>query len=114
MAVVAEAVTRAGGVAVCAAVAPLDAARSAARRRIEAWGPFILIHLSTPLAVCEQRDRQTLYRDARLGRLSRLSGVTHIYETPGDPDLTIDTSHISMEQASCMVMRRLIREGLVS
>jgi sulfate adenylyltransferase len=113
MAVVAGEVTRGGGVALCAAVAPFDGARGAARRRIAPWGRFILVYLSTPLAVCEQRDRQALYRDARLGRVSCLTGVTHVYEAPRDADITLDTSLTTIEASTDLVMLRLRREGLV-
>jgi len=111
--VVAEEIVRAGGVAVCAAVAPLRKARDAARRRIEPWGRYLLIHLSTPLAVCEQRDRQALYRDARLGRIARLTGVTHDLEPPLDADLVVDTSLLTIEASTDLVMRRLSSDRLI-
>jgi sulfate adenylyltransferase len=114
IAVVAEEVTRNGGIALCAAVAPLDDSRERARRRIERWGRFILVHLSTPLAVCEQRDRQDLYRDARLGVVERLTGVTHPYEKPQRPDLAHDTSDTAIDESVRLIMLYLHREGLVS
>lgn len=114
IAVVAEDVTRNGGIALCAAVAPFDDPRERARRRIERWGRFILVHLSTPLAVCEQRDRQDLYRDARLGVVERLTGMTHPYEKPHRPDLTLDTSNTTISASILLVMMYLHREGLVS
>jgi sulfate adenylyltransferase len=111
---VAEDVTQNGGIALCAAVAPLDHSRERARRRIERWGRFILVYLSTPLAVCEQRDRQDLYRDARLGVVERLTGVTHPYEIPQRPDLTHDTSNTTISESVLLTMLYLHREGLVS
>jgi sulfate adenylyltransferase len=113
IAVVAEDVTRNGGIALCAAVAPLADSRERARRRIERWGRFFLVYLSTPLAVCEQRDRQDLYRDARLGVVERLTGVTHPYEIPQRPDLTLDTSSATIDDSVLLTMLYLQREGLV-
>jgi sulfate adenylyltransferase len=114
IAVVAEELTRNGGIALCAAVAPFDDPRERARRRIERWGRFILVYLSTPLMVCEQRDRQDLYRDARLGVVERVTGVTHRYEKPYWPDLIIDTTNTTISASILLVMLYLHREGLVS
>jgi len=104
---VAEEVTRAGGIAICAAIAPNEQLRRRVREAIERWGAFILVHVSTPLAVCERRDCNGLYRQARAGLLDGLTGVTDAYEAPEWSDLEIDTSDIPVETAVEAVIRYL-------
>jgi sulfate adenylyltransferase len=111
--VVAAEVARSGGVALCAAVAPFEAQRERARQRIARAGRFLLVYLSTPLQVCERRDRAELYRGARSGVVERLTGVTHSYQAPLRPDLVLDTSALSLAASVLAVMDLLRREGLV-
>lgn len=88
----------AGVVALCALVSPLAAQREAARSIVGAEG-FLEIHVATPLKVCEQRDPKGLYRRAREGRLPGLTGVDGAYEAPVRPDLRLDTSTLTVDQA---------------
>lgn len=111
---VAKEVTRAGGVALCAAIAPREELRARARKAIEHWGAFVLVYLSTPLSVCEGRDVNGLYRMARNGALDCLTGVTDPYEIPERADLTIDTSHVGVEAAVSLIVDYLQAKGLVS
>jgi sulfate adenylyltransferase len=113
MAQAAAQITRAGGVAVCAAVAPSEHIRERARRAIETSGRFILVYLSTPLRVCEERDCKGLYRSARAGLIGRLTGITAPYEIPLHPNLTIDTSVISVDAAVGFIVRYLRSEALI-
>jgi sulfate adenylyltransferase len=113
IAAAAEEITRAGGVAVCAEIAASDRLRERTRKTIEKWGRFFLIYVSTPLAVCEQRDCNGLYRQARAGLLDCLTGITDPYEAPEHPDVTIDTSNISVETAVYSIMQYLRTEMLV-
>jgi sulfate adenylyltransferase len=89
---VASEVTRHGGFAICAPIAPNEATRRSVRRQISALGGFVLVHVSTPLAVCETRDRKGLYAKARAGLIPKFTGVSDPYEAPADAELTIDTS----------------------
>jgi sulfate adenylyltransferase len=89
---VAGEVVRHGGTVVVAAIAPYEAAREQARALVEAHGRFVLVHLSTPLEVCEQRDVKGLYARARAGELPAFTGVSDPYEPPLAPELVIDTS----------------------
>ena len=89
---VASLIAQAGGVVVCAPIAPYDKTRKEVRAMIEAVGRFVLIHVSTPLEVCEARDRKGLYARARSGQLTNFTGIDAPYEIPGDADLHIDTS----------------------
>jgi sulfate adenylyltransferase len=112
IAFVAAEAARHGGLALCCAIAPYTQARSAARALARAaGGDFLLVHVSTPLEVCEQRDRKGLYSKARNGKLASLTGVDDPYEEPTDADLALDTSHISPEDAVDAVLRYLATEG---
>jgi adenylyl-sulfate kinase len=89
---VAGEVVKHGGTVVVAAIAPYEAARREARQLVEEHGRFVLVHLSTPLEVCEERDVKGLYAKARAGELRGFTGVSDPYELPVDPELVIDTS----------------------
>jgi sulfate adenylyltransferase len=108
---VASEITRCGGVALCAAIAPYDAARRTVRTMVEAAGGYLLVHVSTPLDVCEQRDTKGLYAKARAGLVQQFTGISDPYEPPHDADLTIDTTHMSLESASDRILALLIERG---
>jgi sulfate adenylyltransferase len=110
---VASEITRHGGIAICAPIAPYDAARREVRAMIEPHGGFLLVHVATALEVCEQRDRKGLYAKARAGLLKDLTGVSDPYETPTDAELTIDTSVIELEQAAELILRHLEEEDFL-
>jgi hypothetical protein len=80
---------------------------------IEGIGGFILVYVSTPLEVCEQRDRKGLYAKARAGLLPRFTGVSDPYEAPADADIVIDTRIESAEQAACRVIDHLRMRGFL-
>jgi sulfate adenylyltransferase len=96
---VAGEVVKHGGTVVVAAIAPYEAAREEARQLVGKHGRFVLVHLSTPLEVCEQRDVKGLYARARAGDLPGFTGVSDPYETPERPDLVIDTSVTPLPEA---------------
>ena len=108
---VASEVTRHGGACICANIAPYDAARKQARAMVEALGGFVLVHVSTPLSVCESRDPKGLYARARAGLLNAFTGVSDPYEKPTDADITIDTSNMSPNDAAEMILRFLKQRG---
>lgn len=94
-----------GGVAVCSPIAPFDATRREVRALAAARGAhFVLIHISTPLAECERRDRKGLYARARAGEIPDFTGISAPYEVPTDADLVIDTSTVSIDAARDRVM----------
>jgi adenylyl-sulfate kinase len=107
IAFVAAEVVKHGGCVISAAIAPYDAARRAARQRIERVGRFVLVHLSTPIAVCEARDVKGLYARARLGEILQFTGVSDVYEAPTDAELTIDTSSSSVADAVAAIQHHL-------
>ena len=88
----------AGVIALSALVSPLAVQRAMARD-IVGVSRFVEIHVATPLAVCEQRDPKGLYQRARQGTLKGLTGVDGLYEPPAHPDLRLDTSTGSIDDA---------------
>lgn len=97
---VASLVARHGGVAVAAPIAPFTSTRRRVRELAEAAGAvFLLVYISTPLEVCEARDRKGLYAKARAGELPDFTGISSPYEVPEDADIVIDTSVVSVEDA---------------
>lgn len=98
---------RHGGIAVCAPIAPFEAMRIEMRRRVEEVGRFLLVHVSTPLEVCEERDRKGLYAKARAGEIPAFTGISDPYEIPPRPDLTIDASVVSPDDAVDRILAAL-------
>jgi len=108
---VAAEITRNGGVAICAPIAPYAATRGAVREMAEAAnGGFLEIHVATPLEECERRDRKGLYAKARAGLIKGFTGIDDPYETPEAPELRIDTTDCTVEEAAQKVLLKL--EGL--
>jgi sulfate adenylyltransferase len=110
---VASEITKNGGLAICAPIAPYDATRKAVRSMIEPLGGFVLVHLSTPLEVCEQRDRKGLYAKARAGLVPEFTGVSDPYEAPDDAEVVIDTKDLTPEEGVQKIILYLEREGFI-
>lgn len=110
---VASEITKHGGIAICAPIAPYTATRRAVRDMIEPWGGFIEIHVATSVEVCESRDRKGLYAKARAGLIPEFTGVSDPYEIPEKPELAIDTAQCSVEEAVQMVVLKLEHEGFL-
>ena len=104
---VAGEVVKHGGTVVVAAIAPYEAAREEARALVERHGRFVLVHLSTPLEVCESRDVKGLYAKARAGGIPGFTGIDDPYEPPGRAELVIDTSVTPLAESV-----RLIRAAI--
>jgi sulfate adenylyltransferase len=110
---VASEITRNGGIAICAPIAPYDLLRKEVREMIGACGGFILVHLSTPIDVCEARDRKGLYAKARAGLVQNFTGVSDPYEVPTDSEVVIDTSTMTPEEAAQEIFLHLERQGYI-
>ena len=108
---VAAEVARHGGIAICAPIAPYAAARARVRELVSQVGDFLLIHVATPVEVCEARDRKGLYAKARAGLIGQFTGVSDPYEEPDDADLVIDTSVLTRQEASQAVLSLLTSGG---
>jgi sulfate adenylyltransferase len=108
---VAAEVARHGGIAICAPIAPYAAARARVRQMVSEVGDFFLIHVATPVEVCEARDRKGLYAKARAGLIGSFTGVSDPYEEPADAELVIDTSVVSRTEAVQAVLGMLTSGG---
>jgi len=110
---VAAEITKNGGIAICAPIAPYDSVRKEVRQTVEPGGGFVLVHVATPIETCEERDRKGLYAKARAGILKEFTGISDPYEVPADADLSIDTTQMSPEEAAQEILLFLEREGYV-
>ncbi len=108
-------IARHGGVAICSPIAPFASTRQAVRQMVEeAGGDFLLVHIATPLAECERRDRKGLYAKARRGEIPEFTGISSPYEEPTDADLVIDTTGRTIESAVGDVLSLLQQSGHLS
>jgi sulfate adenylyltransferase len=110
---VASIITKNGGIAICAPIAPYDEVRRQVRSMIEPVGGFILVHVAPPVDVCEQRDRKGLYAKARVGLIKEFTGISDPYEEPTDADVVINTADLSPEEAAQEIILHLEREGFI-
>jgi sulfate adenylyltransferase len=110
---VASEITKNGGIAICAPIAPYDSVRKQVRHMIEPYGGFILVHIATPVETCEQRDRKGLYAKARAGIIKEFTGISDPYEAPADAEVTIDTAELTAEEAAQEIILHLEREGFI-
>jgi sulfate adenylyltransferase len=110
---VASEITKNGGIAICAPIAPYDATRKHVRSIIELYGGFILVHISTSVETCEQRDRKGLYAKARAGILKEFTGISDPYEEPKDAEVVINTADLTAEEAAQQIFLHLEREGFI-
>jgi sulfate adenylyltransferase len=110
---VASEITKNGGIAICAPIAPYQSVRREVREMIQPEGGFILVHVATPIEVCESRDRKGLYAKARAGIIKEFTGISDPYENPTDADVIIDTTRLSAEEAAQQIILHLEREGYV-
>jgi len=110
---VASEIAKNGGIAVCAPIAPYDRIRKEVREMIEPVGGFVLVHVATPVEVCEQRDRKGMYAKARAGILKEFTGVSDPYEKPNDAEITIDTTDLSPQECVQSIILHLEKEGYI-
>jgi sulfate adenylyltransferase len=96
---------------VCAPIAPYASVRAEVRRLVERHGGFVLIHVATPIEECERRDRKGLYAKARAGVIPAFTGVSDPYEVPDDADLALDTTDLTIAEATDRVLRLLVDAG---
>ncbi len=89
---VASEITKNGGIAICAPIAPYRKDRDANRRLISKFGGYIEVYVSTSLEKCEERDAKGLYKLARSGKLKKFTGISDPYEIPKNPDIVVNSS----------------------
>ncbi|HZR66096.1 MAG TPA: bifunctional sulfate adenylyltransferase/adenylylsulfate kinase [Terriglobales bacterium] len=110
---VASEITKNGGIAICAPIAPYDSVRKQVRQMIEPHGGFVLVHIATPLETCEQRDRKGLYAKARAGIVKEFTGISDPYEVPTDAEVVINTAELSAAEAAQEIILHLEQQGFI-
>jgi sulfate adenylyltransferase len=111
---VANEIAKHRGIGITALIAPYQADRQHVRNLVSQHGGFVEIYISTPLSVCEERDVKGLYKLAREGKIPQFTGISDPYEAPLNPELTMDTSNMSLEEASQTIIDYLGKEGYLS
>ncbi len=110
---VASEITKNGGIAICAPIAPYTATRRAVREMIEAYGAFIEVHVATSIDECERRDRKGLYKLAREGKIKEFTGISDPYEVPANPELRVETENVDVDNCAHQVILKLESMGLI-
>lgn len=110
---VASEITKNGGIAICAPIAPYTATRRAVREMIEAYGAFVEVHVATSLEECERRDRKGLYKLAREGKIKEFTGISDPYEEPQTPELRVQTEDTDVDNCAHQVLLKLEAMGLI-
>ncbi len=110
---VASEITKNGGIAICAPIAPYASTRRTVREMIEAYGAFVEVHVATSLEECERRDRKGLYKLAREGKIKEFTGISDPYDVPENPELRLDTENVEVDHCAHQVLLKLEQMGLV-
>jgi len=103
-------ISNAGGIVISAPIAPYQESRDFSRQVCSEVGGFVEIWISTPVSTCSKRDRKGLYAKAEQNQI-KLTGVNDPYENPIKPEITIDTTDISIENACNIIIDYLTKEG---
>ena len=111
---VASEITKNGGIAICAPIAPYTATRRAVREMVEQFGAFIEVHIATSVEECERRDRKGLYKLAREGKIKEFTGISDPYEAPVTPELRLDTESVEVDHCAHQVILKLEQMGLIT
>jgi len=110
---VASRLTRQGGAVIVSAISPYEETRQKAREMVEAYGPFVEVHVDASVEVCAQRDVKGLYAKAFSGEIKEFTGVSDPYEAPGSPELRVDTESTTPEESAQQILGKLAEMGLV-
>ena len=110
---VASEITKNGGIAICAPIAPYTSTRRAVREMVEAGGAFIEVHVATTLEECERRDRKGLYKLAREGKIKEFTGISDPYEAPENAELRVQTEGVDVDHVAHQVLLKLESMGLI-
>jgi adenylylsulfate kinase len=104
-----------GLIAMTSFISPYRKDRDAVRAlHVEGKMPFIEVYVATPIATCEQRDPKGLYKKARAGQLKNFTGVDDPYEEPKQPELTLDATSISPQEATVILLQYLEKQGILA
>lgn len=110
---VASEITKNGGIAICAPIAPYTATRRAVREMVETFGAFVETHVATSIEECERRDRKGLYKLAREGKIKEFTGISDPYEAPTQAELVVDTENVDVDHCAHQVLLKLEQMGLI-
>ena len=110
---VASEITKNGGIAICAPIAPYATTRRAVREDIEGFGAFIEIHVATSIEECERRDRKGLYKLARAGKIKEFTGISDPYDVPTNPEMSMETENVEVDNCAHQIILKLESMGLI-
>ncbi|MCC5975115.1 MAG: bifunctional sulfate adenylyltransferase/adenylylsulfate kinase [Rubellimicrobium sp.] len=110
---VASEITKNGGIAICAPIAPYATTRAEVREMIEAYGAFIEVHVATSIDECERRDRKGLYKLAREGKIKEFTGISDPYDVPETPEMRVETENVDVDNCAQQVILKLESMGLI-
>ncbi len=111
---VASEITKNGGIAICAPIAPYATTRRAVREDVEEFGAFIEVHVATSIEECERRDRKGLYKLAREGKIKEFTGISDPYDVPANPELSVETENVDVDNCAHQVILKLESMGLIA
>ena len=110
---VASEITKNGGIAICAPIAPYATTRRAVREDVEAFGAFIEVHVATSIEECERRDRKGLYKLAREGKIKEFTGISDPYDVPANAEMVMETENVEVDNCAHQVILKLESMGLI-
>jgi sulfate adenylyltransferase len=110
---VASEITKNRGIAICAPIGPYRVTRRQIREMIEQYGGFVDVYVATPLEECEKRGRKGIYAKARAGLIKRFTGIDDPYEEPEKPEVRIDTTEMTPEEAAQEILLELQKQGYI-
>ena len=110
---VASEITKNGGIAICAPIAPYATTRRSVREDVEAFGAFVEVHVATTIEECERRDRKGLYKLAREGKIKEFTGISDPYDVPENPELSVETENVEVDNCAHQVLLKLESMGLI-
>ena len=111
---VASEITKNGGIAICAPIAPYEIDRSFNRSLISELGGFIEVYVSTSLEKCEERDAKGLYALAREGKIKEFTGISDPYEEPKKAEIVVDSSNENPEKLVDQIFSKIVDMGYIS
>jgi sulfate adenylyltransferase len=111
---VASEITKNGGIAICAPIAPYATTRRAVREDVEEFGAFIEVHVATSIEECERRDRKGLYKLARAGKIKEFTGISDPYDVPENPEISLETENVEVDNCAHQVILMLESMGLIA
>ena len=111
---VASEITKNGGIAICAPIAPYATTRRAVREEIQEYGAFVEVHVATSIEECERRDRKGRYKLARAGTIKEFTGISDPYDVPESPELRVETENIDVDNCAHQILLKLESMGLIS